>query len=57
MNGKCEIHPFWRALVGAAFAFGIGTVGILRHSLVDAILLIILVVVGAMLGVLFISGD
>jgi hypothetical protein len=57
VNGKGEVHPFWRALVGAGFGFGIGTVAILRHSLWDAILLLILVIVGAVVGVLAIGGD
>lgn len=55
MNGT--IHPFWRALVGAGFAFGIGAVAILAHSFWAAVLLTIMVVVGAVIGVLAINGD
>jgi hypothetical protein len=58
MNEKgTGIHPFYRALVGAGFAFGIGTVAILAHSFWVAVLLTIMVVVGAVVGVLAISGD
>lgn len=58
MNGNgSEIHPFWRALVGAGFAFGIGTVAFLTHNFWAAIVLLLMVIVGAVIGVLAISGD
>jgi hypothetical protein len=52
-----EIHPLWRAVIGAAFALGIGTVGLATHSFWNAILLLILVIVGAVVGVLVIGGE
>ena len=51
------IHPFYRALAGAGFAFGIGTVAVLTHSFWVAVLLALMVVAGAVAGVLAINGD
>lgn len=55
MNGT--IHPFWRALVGAGFAFGIGAVAAFTHSPIVVVWLTIMVIIGAVIGVLAISGD
>ena len=52
-----SIHPYWRAMIGAAFGFGIGTVAILMHSFWAAVVLIIMVIIGAVVGVLAISGE
>lgn len=52
-----EIHPFWRALAGASLAFGIGAVGMVTHSFWNAVLLLILVIIGAVVGVLAIGGE
>ena len=57
MNGKNEIHPYWRALAGATLGFGIGTVSVLMHSFWVMIMLIIFTLVGGIVGVLAISGD
>lgn len=57
MNESGGIHPFWRAVVGAGFGFGIGAVACWQHSLWVFFGLIIMVVLGGILGVLLISGD
>ena len=44
-------------MIGAAFGFGIGTVAILMHSFWAAVVLIIMVIIGAVVGVLAISGE
>ena len=49
------IHPFWRAVVGAAFGLAIGVVCVTKGfwlALVVAVL-----VFGGILGVLLIRGD
>jgi hypothetical protein len=51
-----SVHPFWRALVGAGFGFGIGLAGYI-FGFGAAIVLLILVILGAIVGVLAISGD
>jgi len=56
VNDYAPIHPFWRALAGAGFAFGIGIAG-LEFGFWAAVLLLVLVVVGAVIGVLAISGE
>ena len=56
MNEYPSIHPFWRALVGAGFAFGIGLAGYI-FGFGAALVLLILVILGAIVGVLAISGD
>lgn len=56
MNGKTEIHPYWRALAGATFGFGIGLVWV-RFGFGAALLCTLLILVGGIVGVLAISGD
>lgn len=56
MNGTGGIHPFWRALAGAGFGFGIVVVGY-AFSFWAALWATIFVVLGAAAGVLVISGD
>ena len=56
MNGKSEIHPYWRALAGAGFGFGIGLVGV-RFGFWAALLVTVLVLIGGIVGVLAVSGD
>lgn len=56
MNDYAPIHPFWRALAGAGFGFGIGISGLI-FGFWAAVLMLILVVVGGVIGVLAISGD
>ena len=52
------IHPYWRAVIGAAFGFGIGSVAMLvPHHFWAAIFLIVMVIVGGAVGVLAISGE
>lgn len=50
------IHPFWRALAGAAFAFGLG-VAAYTFGFGPAVVLLILIIIGAVVGVLAISGE
>ena len=56
MNDTPSIHPFWRALVGAGFAYGIGLAGYI-FGFGAAIVLLILVILGGIVGVLAINGD
>jgi hypothetical protein len=56
MNSYVPIHPFWRAVVGAAFGFGIGLTGLI-FGVGAAILMLLLVLIGGIVGVLLISGE
>jgi hypothetical protein len=56
MSDYPSIHPFWRALVGAGFGFGIGLAGYI-FGFGAAIVLLILVILGGIVGVLAISGE
>lgn len=56
MNGYAPVHPFWRALVGALFGFGIGLTGLI-FGFGAAVLMLLLVVIGGVVGVLAISGE
>jgi hypothetical protein len=50
------IHPFWRAVVGAAFGLAIGVVCVTK-GLGLALVVAVLVILGGILGVLLIGGD
>jgi len=56
VNDYAPIHPFWRALVGAAFGFGVGLAGLI-FGFWAAVLMLILIVIGGVIGVLVISGE
>jgi hypothetical protein len=57
MNDEARaIHPFWRAVVGAAFGLAIGVVCVTKGFWL-ALVVAVLVVFGGILGVLLIRGD
>lgn len=57
MNEKDPvIHPYWRAVIGGAFGLGIGAV-LLWKGFWAAVLLLVLVLVGAAVSVVAVSGD
>jgi uncharacterized membrane protein len=56
VNEYAPVHPFWRALAGAGFGLGIALTWA-RFGFWYALLAFVLVVVGAVIGVLAISGD
>jgi hypothetical protein len=56
VNDYAPIHPFWRALAGAGFGFGIALTWA-RFGLRYALLALVLTVIGGIIGVLAINGE
>jgi hypothetical protein len=56
VNDYAPVHPFWRALAGGFFGLGIGLTW-LKFGFGAALLVLVLIIVGAVIGVLAISGD
>lgn len=56
MNGKSEIHPYWRALAGAGFGLSLALIW-LRFGFWAAVFALVMIVVGGIVGVLAVSGE
>ncbi|MBU0486271.1 MAG: hypothetical protein KKB30_17340 [Proteobacteria bacterium] len=56
MNDYAPVHPFWRALAGAGFGLTIALTWA-RFGFRYALLALLLIVIGGIIGVLAISGE